>query len=285
MKFSMIKGILPEQDSNMYMKGPVDMIDVKTNVLYEWLLENGEDPDEVSISDIEHRGSYYDTDEFVVEGVDGVFAVGTDDEMMSSTKEYLEDYIEEVGYGGFDNSLLEEHIDNKEVAAYARDFYEDDVYSNPESYLGDDKRMLSSKQKEQVDIFEMRKDRLGRSIEQFLKGLGGENDEWYRKKIEELEVIIEEFNEEIEMIKGDPDGDYPETLVNQVIDDNVNQVETDPMQFIDDFGLEISNFINKGKFIEEIINIDGYGNTLNRYDGTADEMFLDGDLFFVMRID
>jgi hypothetical protein len=278
----MIKGILPEQDST---KGPVDMIEVKTNVLYEWLIENGEDPDEVSISDIEYRGSYYDIDEFVVEGVDGVFAVGTDDEMMSSAKEYLEDYIEEAGYGGFDNSLLEEHIDNKEVAAYARDFYEDDVYSNPESYLDDDKRMLSSKQKEQVDIFEMRKDRLGRSIEQFLKGLGGENDEWYRRKIEELEVIIEEFNEEIEMIKGDPDGDYPETLVNQVIDDNVNQVETDPMRFIDDFGLYVADFINKRGFIEEVINIDGYGHTLNRYDGTADEMFLDGDLFFVMRID
>jgi hypothetical protein len=278
----MIKGILLEQDST---KGPVDMIEVKTNVLYEWLLENMVDSDEVSISDIEHRGSYYDTDEFVVEGVDGVFTVGTDNEMISSAKEYLEDYIEEVGYGGFDNSLLEEHIDNEEVAAYARDFYEDDVYSNPESYLDDDKRMLSSKQKEQVDIFEMRKDRLGRSIEQFLNGLGGENDEWYRKKIEELEVIIEEFNEEIEMIKGDPDGDYPETLVSQVIDDNVSEVKRDPMQFIDDFGLEISNFINKGKFIEEIINIDGYGNTLNRYDGTADEMFLDGDLFFVMRID
>jgi hypothetical protein len=278
----MIKGILPEQDSK---KGYADMIDVKTNVLYEWLIENGEDPDEVSISDIEHRGSYYDTDEFAVEGVDGIFAVGTDDEMMSSAKEYLEDYIDELGYEGFDNSLLEEHIDNEEVAAYARDFYEDDVYSNPESYLDDDKRMLSSKQKEQVDIFEMRKDRLGRSIEQFLKGLGGENDEWYRRKIEELEVIIEEFNEEIEMIKSDPDGGFPETLVGQVIDDNVRQVETDPMQFIDDFGLDISNFINKRKFIEEIINIDGYGHTLNRYDGTVDEMFLDGDLFFVMRID
>jgi hypothetical protein len=282
MKFSMIKGILPEQDST---KGPVDMIEVKTNVLYEWLIENGEDPDEVSISDIEHRGSYYDTDEFAVEGVDGIFAVGTDDEMMSSAKEYLEDYIEEMGYGGFDNSLLEEHIDNEEVAAYARDFYEDDVYSNPESYLDDDKRMLSSKQKEQVDIFEMRKDRLGRSIEQFLKGLGGENDEWYRRKIEELEVIIEDFNEEIEMIKADPDGGFPETLVSQVIDDNVYEVKRDPMRFIDDFGLYVADFINKREFIEEIINIDGYGHTLNRYDGTADEVFVDGDLFFVMRID
>ena len=281
MKFSMIKGILPEQDST---KGPVDMIEVKTNVLYEWLIENGEDPDEVSISDIEHRGSYYDTDEFAVKDI-GIFAVGTDDEMMSSAKEYLEDYIEEAGYGGFDNSLLEEHIDNEEVAAYAKDFYEDDVYSNPESYLDDDKRMLSSKQKEQVDIFEMRKDRLGRSIEQFLKGLGGENDEWYRRKIEELEVIIEEFNEEIEMIKADPDGGFPETLVSQVIDDNVYEVKRDPMRFIDDFGLYVSDFINKREFIEEVINIDGYGHTLNRYDGTADEMFLDGDLFFVMRID
>jgi hypothetical protein len=281
MKFSMTEGLLPEQDSK---KGYAEILDAKTKALYEWLIDNGEDPDEVSISDIEHRGSYYDTDEFAVEGV-GIFAVGTDDEMMSSAKEYLEDYIDEEGYGGFYHSLLEEHIDNEEVAAYARDFYEDDVYSNPESYLDDDKRMLSSKQKEQVDIFEMRKDRLGRSIEQFLKGLGGENDEWYRRKIEELEVIIEEFNEEIEMIKADPDGGFPETLVSQVIDDNVYGVKRDPMQFIDDFGLDISNFINKREFIEEIINIDGYGHTLNRYDGTADEVFVDGDLFFVMRID
>ena len=282
MKFSMIKGILPEQDSK---KGPVDMIDVKANVLYEWLIENGEDPDEVSISDIEHRGSYYDTDEFEVEGVDGVFAVGTDNEMMSSSKEYLEDYIEEVGYGGFDNSLLEQYVDEEEVADYAKDFYEDDVYSNPESYLDDDKRMLSNKQKEQVDIFEMRKDRLNRSIEQFLNGLGGENDEWYRRKIKELEGIVEEFDEEIEMIKGDPDGDYPEDLVSQVIDDNVREVKRNPMQFMDDFGLDFSNFINKKKFIEEIINTDGYGHTLNRYDGSADEVFVDGDLFFIMRID
>lgn len=282
MKFSMIKGILPEQDST---KGPVDMIDVKANVLYEWLIENGEDPDEVSISDIEHRGSYYDTDEFEVEGVDGVFTVGTDNEMMSSSKQSLEEMIDEMGYEGFSRSLLEEFIDEEEVSYYAKDFYEDDVYSNPESYLDDDKRMLSNKQKEQVDIFEMRKDRLNRSIEQFLNGLGGENDEWYRRKIKELEGIVEEFDEEIEMIKGDPDGDYPEDLVSQVIDDNVREVKRNPMQFIDDFGLDFSNYINKKKFIEEIINTDGYGHTLNRYDGSADEVFVDGDLFFIMRID
>ena len=282
MKFSMIKGILPEQDSK---KGPVDMIDVKANVLYEWLIENGEDPDEVSISDIEHRGSYYDTDEFEVEGVDGVFTVGTDNEMMSSSKQSLEEMIDEMGYEGFSKSLLEEFIDEEEVSYYAKDFYEDDVYSNPESYLDDDKRMLSNKQKEQVDIFEMRKDRLNRSIEQFLNGLGGENDEWYRRKIKELEGIVEEFDEEIEMIKGDPDGDYPEELVSQVIDDNVREVKRNPMQFLDDFGLDFSNYINKKKFIEEIINTDGYGHTLNRYDGSADEVFVDGDLFFIMRID
>ena len=282
MKFSMIKGILPEQDST---KGPVDMIDVKANVLYEWLIENGEDPDEVSISDIEHRGSYYDTDEFEVEGVDGVFTVGTDNEMMSSSKQSLEEMIDEMGYEGFSRSLLEEFIDEEEVSYYAKDFYEDDVYSNPESYLDDDKRMLSNKQKEQVDIFEMRKDRLNRSIEQFLNGLGGENDEWYRRKIKELEGIVEEFDEEIEMIKCDPDGDYPEDLVSQVIDDNVREVKRNPMQFIDDFGLDFSNYINKKKFIEEIINTDGYGHTLNRYDGSADEVFVDGDLFFIMRID
>jgi hypothetical protein len=249
------------------------------------LIDNGEDSDEVSISDIEHRGSYYDTDEFEVNGVDGIFAVGTEDEMISSSTEYLKDYIDEMGFEGFSESFLEQFIDEDEVAEYARDFYDQDVYDNPESYLDESRRMLSSQQKEQVDIFEMRKDRLGRSIEQFLKGLGGENDEWYRGKIKELEGIIEEYDVEIEMIKSDPDGGFPEELVSQVIDNNVREVKRNPMQFIDDFGLEVSNFINRREFIQEVIDTDGYGHTLNRYDGNADEVFVDGDLFFVMRID
>jgi len=278
----MTEGLLLEQDSN---KGYAEMLDAKANVLYEWLIENGEDPDEISISDIEHRGSYYDTDEFEVNGVDGIFAVGTEDEMISSSTQYLKDYIDEMGYEGFSESFLEQFIDEDEVAEYARDFYDQDVYDNPESYLDESRRMLSSQQKEQVDIFEMRKDRLGRSIEQFLKGLGGENDEWYRGKIKELEGIIEEYDVEIEMIKSDPDGGFPEELVSQVIDDNVREVKRNPMQFIDDFGLEVSNFINRREFIQEVIDTDGYGHTLNRYDGNADEVFVDGDLFFVMRID
>ena len=282
MKFSMTEGLLLEQDSN---KGYAEMLDAKANVLYEWLIENGEDPDEISISDIEHRGSYYDTDEFEVNGVDGIFAVGTEDEMISSSTQYLKDYIDEMGYEGFSESFLEQFIDEDEVAAYARDFYDQDVYDNPESYLDESRRMLSSQQQEQIDIFEMRKDRLGRSIEQFLKGLGGENDEWYRGKIKELEGIIEEYDEEIEMIKSDPDGGFPEELVSQVIDDNVREVKRNPMQFIDDFGLEVSNFINRREFIQEVIDTDGYGHTLNRYDGNADEVFVGGDLFFVMRID
>jgi hypothetical protein len=282
MKFSMIERLLPEQDSK---KGYAETLDAKTNVLYEWLLENGEDPDEVSILDISHRGSYYDTDEFEVNGVDGIFAVGTEDEMISSSIQYLKDYIDEMGFEGFSESFLEQFIDEDEVSEYARDFYDQDVYDSPESYLDESKRMLSSQQQEQLDIFEMRKDRLGRSIEQFLKGLGGENDEWYRGKIKELEGIIEEYDEEIEMIKSDPDGGFPEELVSQVIDDNVREVKRNPMQFIDDFGLDVSNFINRREFIQEVIDTDGYGHTLNRYDGTADEIFVDGDLFFVMRID
>jgi|688.fasta_scaffold211895_3 hypothetical protein len=282
MKFSMTEGLLPEQDSK---KGYAEILDAKTKALYEWLIDNGEDSDEVSISDIEHRGSYYDTDEFEVNGVDGIFAVGTEDEMISSSTEYLKDYIDEMGFEGFSESFLEQFIDEDEVAEYARDFYDQDVYDNPESYLDESRRMLSSQQKEQVDIFEMRKDRLGRSIEQFLKGLGGENDEWYRGKIKELEGIIEEYDVEIEMIKSDPDGGFPEELVSQVIDNNVREVKRNPMQFIDDFGLEVSNFINRREFIQEVIDTDGYGHTLNRYDGNADEVFVDGDLFFVMRID
>ena len=62
--------------------------------------------------------------------------------------EYLEQLYNELGVDAFRKGFAESFIDEDKVVDSARDFYIDDIYQNPESYLSDDKRMLSAKQKD-----------------------------------------------------------------------------------------------------------------------------------------
>ena len=43
--------------------------------------------------------------------------------------------------------------------------------------------------------------------------------------------------------------------------------------------------IDKDEFIQDVIDTDGYGHTINSYDGSADEVTIQDQLFYVMRID
>jgi hypothetical protein len=52
-----------------------------------------------------------------------------------------------------------------------------------------------------------------------------------------------------------------------------------------EWGLDISDYINKDDFIYGVIDTDGYGHTMNGYDGSADEVYVEDNLYYVMRID
>ena len=69
------------------------------------------------------------------------------------------------------------------------------------------------------------------------------------------------------------------------IDDLVDDVRRDPEAFLNEHGLDWENFIDKDEFIQGVIDADGYGHTLNGYDGSADEMNVQGNWYYVMRID
>ena len=53
---------------------------------------------------------------------------------------------------------------------------------------------------------------------------------------------------------------------------------------MDEFGLDIDNYIDKDSLIRDVVDTDGYGHTLNSYDGTADETYVKDKLYYVMRI-
>jgi hypothetical protein len=82
-----------------------------------------------------------------------------------------------------------------------------------------------------------------------------------------------------------PEGDFPDDLIDEIITDRVNEARYDIEGFMNEWGLELNEYIDKDEFIKAVIDEDGYGTTLNGYDGNAEEITIQNELFYVMRID
>ena len=244
--------------------------------------------DYIDVYDIIPTGSFYDTTEFEV--IDSSvsnkrYAVGDDDEMQSSCYDYLENLIDDIGYEGFNAGFARQFLNTDAIISYAEDVYNQDVWDEPSAYFDDSERMLSNKQEEQIEILKRRVEYNENTISQLEERMDGENDDDIQEKIDELRELSEEHIAEMEEIEEDPEGDFPDDLIESKIDELVSDVRRDPEEFMESFGLSWSEYVDKDEFIEGVIDADGYGHTLNSYDGSADEVYVNDKLFYVMRID
>jgi hypothetical protein len=241
----------------------------------------------IDVYNIIPTGEFYDTTQFeVIDSPvsDREYAVGTEDEMKSSAYDYVDQLIDDIGYGGFNESFAKGFIDEEAVIRYAEELFEDDVRENPDSYLDDEDRMLSDKQEEKIEQLRMRISQLESMIERFESEMDGENDDDLQERIDELNERIEEMNDEITEEEENPDGDFPEDKIEDAIENRVSDVRYDITSFMEDFGISWEDYIDKDEFIDGVIDADGYGHTLNGYDGNADEMKVQNQWFYVMRI-
>ena len=244
--------------------------------------------DYIDVYNITPVGNFYDTTEFEVidsSVSNNKYAVGDDDEMKSSCEDYIENLIDDIGYEGFNAGFARQYLDTEAIISYAEDVYYQDVNDSPDSYFDDSERMLSNKQEETIEILRKRIEYNANTISRLEEQMDGENDDDIQEKIDELNELSEEYIAEIEEIEEDPDGDFPEDLIDDKIKDLVSDVRYDPESFMESFGLSWSEYVDKDEFIEGVISADGYGHTINSYDGTADEIYVGEKLFYVMRID
>ena len=100
-----------------------------------------------------------------------------------------------------------------------------------------------------------------------------------------MNELIESHQDEITEIEENPDGEYPEDLIEDKVRSLVSDVRYDPEDFMESYGLEWDKFIDRDDFIQGVIDADGYGQTLNSYDGSADEVKVVDKWFYVMRLD
>jgi hypothetical protein len=242
----------------------------------------------IDVYNIIPNGTHYDTTEFEVINAgldDRRYAVGNEDEMQSSSYEAVENLIDDIGYEGFSASFARQHIDEDAVADYAEETYDDDVRNNPDVYFDDSERLLSDEQDEKIGILKMRISQTQKLISNFEEQYDGEDDESIEEKIDELTDLIVEYEDEIDEIENSPEGEFPNDLIDDKVQELVSDVRRDPESFMNDYGLDWEHYIDKDEFIQDVIDTDGYGHTINSYDGSADEITIQNQLFYVMRID
>ena len=221
--------------------------------------------------------------EFTTTDFQGRWKVGDSDDTEREAIRYVKDLIGDIGYEGFNESFVTEHFDEDSYKVYLREFFESDVHESPESYLDDSDRELSRGQvariaelKEIIQGLEFEKDSLD------------DEDEEYESEYERLNDEITILQEEIQEIEDDPDGEYDSDKLDDVVNSRVSEYRYEMESFLSDYyGTSMGEFIRNNDMIDEksliqdVVDTDGYGVTLNTWDGSEESVSYNGDTYYL----
>ena len=219
---------------------------------------------------------------------ESIFAVGNDNQADTLAQEMLRELVTDNGVNNMVSAaFLESHIDTDSVVEYLKDYYENDVYENPEIYIDEENRMISPKQEKLIEYLEEKINGLNSKIEILNKLIYFSNDtdkiSDARGKIEDTELEIDEVNEEIESIKESPEGDYPQELIDEAIENRLDEIRDNPKSHLQELGFDVNNFIDIDSLVEEMIQVDGRGHIISSYDGNEYEANVNNNWYFVYR--
>lgn len=241
----------------------------------------------MDVYDIEPDGDFDFMNVYWVEKLGAKYAVGDEYDIEKTTKNSLEEMFDSEGYNGLPDWILESNIDTDDVVRYATDLYENWVWDSPEDYLEDEDRDLSKEQQMVYQVYLKKTQEMKKRIEMFEKILDkqqGDKKNQIQSMINQLKETVDEMGKEMREIESDPQGDFNELKIESYIERMVEQVSDDPLGFIKDYDLTISNFINQEGVIEDIISEDGYTH-ISTYDGAVGEEIISGETFYIVRLD
>lgn len=191
------------------------------------------------------------------------WAVGDERTTYRAAYEKVDELIDDIGITGFNRSFVENHLDEEELKDYFREGEEEEVRGNLEDFFDEDDFEYSNpKVQERIDELEAR--------------------------LEDSEIDQEEYdelNEELDELK-DSDKTIPEHLIDAKVEDLVdNLVSGTAMSVIENYGLNLADFINLSDFKKDVIDSDGIGHTLNSYDGTEDTIEFNDEEYYILQIE
>ena len=261
-------------------------VGLQAHALYEFLISSGEvDEDDFDVYNLIPEGDKYSMRIFGIINSDiddRKYLVGDSEDTKYAAIKSTEDLLEDTGIDHFKKSDLEDHLDMEGIISYFEDVISDDAWNYPESYLEDSDKMLSSDQKNIIELKELKVQKL----KSFIESIEEKNTDKSRikNKVEELNDIIDDLRLEILSIKEDPQGDYPDHLIEQSIQDRLEDMKSNPLDYVEDWGLNLKDYVDMESLAEYIVETDGYAE-LARYDNEENEEYILGKLYYIFRID
>ena len=215
------------------------------------------------------------------------YAAGTSSDTERAALEYAKESIDEMGPTSFNEWFWEQHLDTEGILDFFRDFYEEDIRNNPEIYFNEDDFELTPEQearKEQLEEYIEEMESMLSDLEEEQRNLeDSDSDEYYEldEKIQEVQSNIDTAQEELDTIE--PDTEPTEEMIDRQVENMLDDVEYDYKAKLDEFGMDISDWIDKDALAEAYVDTDGYG-IMNPYDGSYETIYVDGEEYVVMRI-
>jgi hypothetical protein len=274
------------------------------------------------VYELVYDGTHYEMDLYksIEEATYGnKYAVGTIDEADKSLDDYYDDMVNDLS--NFDRNTLSYYVDGEEVAEYLEDSVRDSIYDDPDGY-GIGRDLSRNQEKEitelQVELFLLNygiippldfvvnrennweyTDGEGNKIN-FISNQGENNtvllngtptlknpvykDIDWDEMSENISERIVDIEDEIETIKDNPDGDLDEDEVEKEVESRLEEIKDDPISILDDYGMSYDNFINIKQLKDDLVGDADYG-VISHYNGTYDEITINGEDFIVFRVD
>lgn len=209
------------------------------------------------------------------------YCAGTYDEVEKAVKEYAWGLLDD-GLDNFNKDFLERHIDTEEVVDYFEQFYEDEVRGNLDVYFDEDDYELDEEKQKRLEEIESLIDVLNNRQEELEDQI--EEPTEYRKAYDELQSKIDALEEEKDDIESE-EGEVSEEKIEERVQEKLDEVRNDPIEALKGFGMydSLKNFINKRELIDSVVDEDGF-SIISHYDGQYHEVYVEDELYYVIRI-
>jgi len=284
--------LIHEQDTDDIYQGFSNEKELAAaQALFEFLVKEGELDENNSLSDlVPIEGIFFQMYTFEVDPLGTTYASDTYEFTEDSAKDYVREIYEDEGQSFLDNlpdRIINDNLDNAYVRRYITDMFEEIVWNDPEGYVDESERELSKKQTEEIQVLSFRINLLETEIQK-MASMNVENP-IQEKRVDELleryQGLIDDYQEQIQEIEDNPDGDYKEEAIEAAVQSQIENYWDDPIGFLEDWAGEITgNFLDIDGIIDDIVEEDGL-SVLSRYDGEVHEVQQNDEVYYIIRID
>jgi len=257
---------------------------VMSGLRNEWLVnEIGEDEDIYNL--IPETESFYPGEIMAFKWMgenetDSEYIVGEWDDIYGLAKMRLTELVDDIGLrDSFNDDFLMNHLDVDEVVRYFESWYDDYVRDEWEDIFDSEDLPLSEEQKKRHEELDQEIEELYRKTRDTdsLPHSSDERGEIYDK--------IEELEEERDEIVENPEGEPTEEMIEEKVSEYLDDVRSNPQQYINEYDLDLEQFIDKEGVIEDAVDMDGVGHNISHYDGVEYDIRIDGVEYYVFRVD